>query len=118
RAPGNLTGHHVRSQNPLKGPLYREEIDLIVDALKEERGTPQNRAIVMLFLELGLNPNQAARLRNEDLITFAGEIKGEHHHEYLLCIPRNKKRRPFRETKQRAISEALASLLKSLQVLP
>jgi integrase len=115
RAPGNLTGHHVRSQNPLKGPLYREEIDLIVTALREERGTAEDRAIVMLLLELGLNPNQAARLRNDDLITFAGEINGELHHEYQLRIPRNKKRRPFRETKQRAISEALASLLRSLQ---
>jgi hypothetical protein len=95
--------------------LYREEIDLIVRALKKGEGTAQDRAIVMLFLELGLNANQAARLRNEDLISFDGDINGGAHSEYQLCIPRNKKRRPFRETKQRVISGDLATLLKSLQ---
>jgi integrase len=113
-APGNLTGQHVRSQDPVKGPLYKEEIDLIVDALDKAAGAPQDRAIVMLFLELGLNPNQAARLRNEDLISFDGDINGAAHSEYQLRVPRNKKRRPFKETKQRAISQRLAELLKSL----
>lgn len=118
RAPGNLTGHHVLSQNPTKGPLYREEIDLIVAALKEAKGTPQDRAIVMLLLELGINPNQAARLRNDDLITFTGNMNGDQHQEYQLRVPRNKKRRPFRETKQRSISNVLGILLRSLQTSP
>lgn len=115
RAPGNLSGQHVLSQNPIKGPLYREEIDQIVAALEKAEGTPQDRAIVGLFLELGLNPNQGVRLRNEDLISFDGNVDGEPHSEYQLRIPRNKKRRPFRETKQRPISERLAALLQSLQ---
>ncbi len=114
-APGNITGQHVRSQDPVKGPLYREEIDLIVAALEKAAGAPQDRAVVMLFLELGLNPNQAARLRNEDLISFDGDINGAIHSEYQLRVPRNKKRRPFRETKQRAISQRLAELLRFLQ---
>jgi hypothetical protein len=95
--------------------LYKEEIDLIVAALEKTGGAPQDQAIMMLFLELGLNPNQAARLRNEDLISFNGDIDGLAHCEYQLRIPRNKKRRPFRETKQRAISQRLAAILKSLQ---
>src|ERR1043165_6979853 len=114
-APGNLTGQHVRSQDPVKGPLYKEEIDLIVAALETNASAAEDQAIVMLFLELGLNPNQAARLRNEDLISFNGDIDGVAHCEYQLRIPRNKKRRPFRETKQRAISQRLAAILKSLQ---
>jgi hypothetical protein len=95
--------------------LYREEIDQIVATLENGAGSAEDRAIVRLFLELGLNPNQGARLRNEDLISFDGDIDGEPHSEYQLCIPRNKKRRPFRETKQRPVSEGLAALLKSLQ---
>jgi hypothetical protein len=95
--------------------LYREEIDLIVAELEKAVGAPQDRAIVMLFLELGLNPNQAARLRNEDLISFDGYIEGAARSEYQLRVPRNKKRRPFRETKQRAISQRLAELLKLLR---
>jgi hypothetical protein len=70
---------------------------------------------VILLLELGLNPNQAARLRNEDLVSFDGDIDGAAHSEYQLRVPRNKKRRPFRETKQRAISQRLAELLRFLQ---
>lgn len=114
-APGNLQGQHVLSQNPTKGPLYKEEINLVVAALSNNEGIAQDRAIVMLLLELGLNPNQAVRLRNEDLLSFKGNINGTSHIEYQLCIPRNKKRKPFRETKQRPISDGLGTLLNSLK---
>jgi integrase len=115
RAPGCLTGHHVRSQSPRKGPFYREEVDLIVAAIENDVGTAEDQAIVTLFLELGMNPSQAARLRNEDLILFEGTINGITHTEYQLRVPRTKKRRPYRETKQRAISPRLANLLLSVQ---
>jgi integrase len=115
-APGNLHGQHVLSQDPTKGPLYREEVELVVAALSDKKGTPQDRAVVMLLLELGLNPNQAARLRNQDLVSFNGDINGSWHTEYQLHVPRNKKRKPFRETKNRAISHDLGALLKELQL--
>src|SRR3712207_6435438 len=115
-APGNLRGRHVLSQDQTKGPLYKEEVDLIVAALSKKKGTTQDRAVVTLLLELGLNPNQAARLRNQDLVSFDGDINGAPHVEYQLRVPRNKKRKPFRETKSRAISHDLGTLLKELQV--
>jgi hypothetical protein len=43
RAPGNITGQNVLSQNPVKGPLYKEEIDLIVAALDQDVGALQDR---------------------------------------------------------------------------
>jgi hypothetical protein len=84
---------------------------LIGRAVREGLGTSQDRAIVMLHLELGHNPNASARLLNRDLIryeTASGVV-------WQLDVPRVKKRTPRRETKRRPISDVLGGLLKSMQ---
>ena len=110
-AVGNAKGHSVRFRDVVRGPFSSDELMLIGRAIREGLGTSQDRAIVMLHLELGHNPNASARLRNRDLIryeTTSGVV-------WQLDVPRVKKRIPRRETKRRPISNALGGLLKSMQ---
>jgi len=110
-APGNPSGHHVRSRNPIKGPLSPDERLLVVRAITAGQGRDHDRAIVMLHLELGLNPNASARLKNKDFKRYCdGESVA-----FQLAVPRMKKRTAYRETKQRPISHELGQLLERLQ---
>jgi hypothetical protein len=109
-AIGNAKGHNVRFRDVIRGPFSPDELLLIGRAVRENLGTSEDRAIVMLHLELGHNPNASARLRNSDLIryeTTSGAV-------WQLDVPRVKKRISRRETRRRPISNALGSLLKSL----
>ena len=111
-AVGNAKGHSVRFRDVVRGPFSSDELLLIGRAVRESQGTSQDRAIVMLHLELGHNPNASARLRNSDLIryeTTSGAL-------WQLDVPRVKKRISRRETKRRPISDALGRLLKNLEV--
>jgi integrase len=110
-APGNVKGHHVRSRHPTQGPLSQDERWLITRALRAERGDACDRAVVMLHLELGCNPNAAVRIRSKEL----HRIETPQRVLYQLDVPRVKKRTAHRETKRRAISERLGSLLDSLR---
>jgi hypothetical protein len=110
-AVGNAKGHSVRFRDVVRGPFSSDELLLIGRAVRESQGTSQDRAIVMLHLELGHNPNASARLRNSDLICYetkSGVV-------WQLDVPRVKKRTPRRETKRRPISDALGRLLKNLE---
>jgi integrase len=110
-APGNPSGHNVRSRDPIKGPLSPDERLLVARAIATGQGTVRDRAIVMLHLELGINPNASARLKNKDFKRYCdGEAIA-----YQLAVPRMKKRTAYRETKQRPISHELGQLLDSLQ---
>ncbi len=111
RAIGNPKGHHVRSRDPKKGPFSPDEKLLIIRAIKAGAGAAEDRAFVMLHLELGLNPNAAARLKNKDLKRYETETAVL----YQLDIPRMKKRTTIRETKRRPISKELGELLERLK---
>jgi integrase len=111
-APGNVKGHHVRSRHATQGPFSGEEKWLITHALQTGQGTDRDRAVVMLFLELGCNPHAAIRLRSADLHridTAQGAL-------YQLDMPRVKKRTAHRETKRRAVSQHLGHLLDDLRL--
>ena len=110
-AAGNAKGHHVRFRDTVKGPFSPDELLLISNAISAGRGTDEDRAIVMLHLELGHNPNASARLRNKDLIRYETEAGISYH----LGIPRVKKRTALRETKRRPISRKLGHLLENLR---
>lgn len=110
-AVGNAKGHSVRFRDPLRGPFTSDELLLIGGAVREGLGTSQDRAIVMLHMELGHNPVASVRLRNSDLIRYETDSSVV----WQLDVPRVKKRIPRRETKRRPISHALGSLLDSLQ---
>ncbi len=110
-AVGNAKGHSVRFRDVVRGPFSPDELMLISRAVQEGLGTAQDRAIVMLHLELGHNPNATVRLRNNDLIRY--ETKSGV--AWQLDVPRVKKRIPRRETKRRPISGALGSLIKNMQ---
>ena len=56
KAPNGPKGHNVRFRHPSKGPFSTDELFQIRSALQNGKGTDQDRAIVMLHLELGLNP--------------------------------------------------------------
>ena len=110
-AVGNAKGHSVRFRDVVRGPFSSDELMLIGRAVRKGLGTSQDRAIVMLHLELGHNPSASARLHNRDLIRYetkSGVV-------WQLDVPRVKKRIPRRETKRRPISNALGGLLKSMQ---
>lgn len=110
-AVGNAKGHSVRFRDAIRGPFSSDELLMIGKAVREGLGTSQDRAIVMLHLELGHNPDASVRLRNSDLIRYETSSAVV----WQLDVPRVKKRIPRRETKRRPISSALGSLLDSLQ---
>jgi hypothetical protein len=110
-AVGNSKGHSVRFRDSVKGPFSPDELLLISRTVGEGRGTDRDRAMVMLHLELGHNPNASARLHNKDFVRY--EMKSAV--AYQLEVPRVKKRTSRRETKSRPISAALGRLLERLQ---
>jgi hypothetical protein len=110
-AIGNAKGHHVRFRDTTKGPFSPDELSLISGAVTEGRGSDQDRAVVMLHLELGHNPNATVRLRNKDFVRYQTKSAIV----YQLDVPRVKKRTVRRETKRRPISAVLGRLLDSLQ---
>lgn len=109
-APGNVKGQQVQSRHPTRGPLSTEEKWLVSHALREERGEAQQRAVVMLLLELGCNPNALARLRRSDL----HRIDAPNGPLFQIDVPRLKKRTAHRETKRRSISVRLGILLEQI----
>jgi hypothetical protein len=110
-AVGNSKGHNVRFRHSVKGPFSPDELLLIGRAVNEGRGTDRDRAIVMLHLELGHNPNASARLRNKDFIRYETDSAVA----YQLDVPRVKKRTSGRETKRRPISGALGRVLERMR---
>jgi integrase len=109
--PNAAKGHHVRFRHVIHGPFSPEELTLIRRELDWERGGAEDRAIIMLHLELGANPSAFCRLVNGDL----KRIEADGRRWYQLAVPRLKKRRGERETKRRPISQRLGKLLTSLQ---
>ena len=120
RVQGNVKGAAVRFAHVTRGPLNFAERQLITATLRSGLGSPQERAVVMVHLELGPNPLAVARLRNEDLQKFELKIveKGASisRTRYQLAMPRVKKRTEFRQTKVRPISPELGHLLEQLRV--
>lgn len=110
-AVGNSKGHHVRFRDSVKGPFSRDELLLISRAVTQGQGADQDRAVVMLHLELGHNPNASARLRNRDFVRYDTKSAVA----YQVEVPRIKKRTARRETKSRPISATLGRLLEGLQ---
>jgi len=119
RAQGNLKGAAVRFRDPLRGPLHSDDRDSLITALRSNRGTPKDRVLVMLHLELGVNPNATARMKNSDLRKFTVNTiydgRSRTLTRYQLAVPRVKKRTEHRETKVRPISQELGSVLDSLR---
>jgi integrase len=119
RAQGNIKGAAVRFHDPLKGPLDQDEQRIVARAIAAGAGTPSDRAVVMLHFELGLNPQSTARMRNNDLRVFSANLiddgRSETITKYQIQAPRVKKRREFRETKTRPISDKLGELLLELR---
>ncbi len=120
RARGNVKGAAVRFMDPVKGPLDESEQRAVIGAIRAALGTPEDRAVVMIHLELGINPNSCARLKNHDLTKF--EVKTVESGRsttmvrYQLAVPRVKKRKEFREVKLRPVSNELGSLLEGLRI--
>jgi len=110
-AVGNAKGHSVRFRDSVKGPFSPDELLLISRAVSQGCGADRDRAIVMLHLELGHNPNASARLRNKDLVRYETKSAAA----YQVEVPRVKKRTSLRETKSRPISATLGHLLERLQ---
>ena len=110
-AVGNSKGHNVRFRDTVKGPFSPDELLLISRAVSQGQGADQDRAVVMLHLELGHNPNASVRLRNKDFVRY--ETKSAV--AYQVEVPRVKKRTSRRETKSRPISAVLGRLLEGLQ---
>ncbi|GHO77213.1 hypothetical protein KSD_49840 [Ktedonobacter sp. SOSP1-85] len=108
---GDPTGHHVRFRHPVKGPFSPDELVLIRNALQAQKGTEQDRAIVMLHLELGLNPYAGVQMTNAHL----KRHETEQVTAYQVDVPRVKKRTVHREVKRRPISNTLGQLLEQLQ---
>jgi len=119
RARGNIKGAAVRFMDPIKGPLDESEQRAVIEALQAALGTPEDRAVVMIHLELGINPNSCVRLKNRDLAKF--EVKTVESGRsmtkirYQIAVPRVKKRKEFREVKLRPVSNELGSLLEGLR---
>lgn len=118
RAQGNAKGAAVRFAHSTKGPLDPAEQRLVLDAVRSGAGVPEDRAIIMLHLELGLNPQSVARLKNGDFYKYELRVIEEGRSvaraRYQLAVPRVKKRTAHRQTKTRPISNELGGLLEQL----
>jgi hypothetical protein len=110
-AGGNAKGHRVRFRDVLRGPFSPDELLLIRRAIVAGKGTDEDRAIVMLHLELGHNVLATVRLKNGNLI----RIETSNAPLYQLDVPRIKKRTAGLQTKRRPISVTLGVLLESLK---
>jgi len=110
-AVGNAKGHRVRFRDVLRGPFSPDELLLIRRAIVAGKGTDEDRAIVMLHLELGHNVLATVRLKNGNLI----RIETSNAPLYQLDVPRIKKRTAGLQTKRRPISVTLGVLLESLK---
>jgi len=119
RAQGNVKGAAVRFRDPLKGPLDSDEQRIVIRAIAAGAGTPFDRALLMLHLELGLNPQSTARMKNHDLRVFETKIvdggRSRTIAKYQIQMPRVKKRKEFRETRTRPVSDQLGQLLIELR---
>lgn len=111
RIQGNVKGHHVRFRHPTKGPFSEAEVRLLLATVRAGKGSDQDRALVMLLLELGPNPHALVRLSNRDFVC----LETQHGTFYQLDVPRLKKRSALRETKRRPISLHLGELLAHLR---
>ena len=120
RATGNIKGAAVRFRDPVKGPFDGAERKLLLDAIREERGDPKDRVIVMLHMELGTNPQASARLKNEDLTEYQVHLVDEGRSvtktRFHLAMPRVKKRTADRQTRVRPISRELGDILMKLRL--
>lgn len=104
-------GHHVRFRHPTKGPFSAAEKRAIIQALQAEQGEVTDRILVMLHLELGLNPKASGWLLNRDF----KQMSSPSGTVYQLDVPRIKKRNAVRETRRRPISPRLGCLLNQLK---
>lgn len=119
RAKGSVRGAVVRFRHPAKGPLDKAELRIVIEAIRSGVGTPEDRALVMIHLELGPNQQSVARLRTGDIKKFEVETvdqgRPRTHTRYHVSLPRVKKRKEYRETVVRPISNELGSLLETLK---
>jgi integrase len=119
KAQGNVKGAAVRFRDPVRGPLHSDDKDSLIRAVRSDCGAPEDRALIMLHLELGVNPNSTARMKNSDLTKFTVNtvLNGQSRSltRYQLAVPRVKKRTEHRQTKLRPISQELGNLLESLR---
>jgi integrase len=119
RARGNVKGAAVRFHHPTKGPLDAAEQRIVIESVRTGGGAPEDRAVVMIHLELGPNSQSIVRLRVSDFQKF--EIKTVENGEsrtqtrYQVALPRVKKRKEHRETVVRPISNELGRLLETLK---
>jgi integrase len=104
--------HHVRFRHATKGPFSEAEMQRLLAAVHARKSSDQDRALVMLHLELGANPHALVRLANRDFI----RVETQHGTFYQLDVPRVKKHSALRETKRRPISSRLGELLAHLQM--
>lgn len=119
RAQENVKGSAVRFGDVLKGPLDSTEQKLLIHAVRAEKGSARDRAVVMVHLELGLNPHATVRMKNDDLLKFTVKTVDRGLSvmmiRYQLAVPRVKKRTEHRETKVRPISSELGQVLEQLR---
>ena len=97
KAPGTAKGHHVRFRHPTKGPFSPEELFAIRKAIQAEQGTDRDRAIVMIHLELGLNPYATIRITNADFKRYETML---HHDLSTRCSTHQKTNSPSRNEAQ------------------
>jgi hypothetical protein len=106
--PPILTGHNARSRHPTKAAFIPSEIELIKQAVRENRGEETDLALIRLCLETGSNPTPLARLVNKDLI-YSND-------QYSLNMPASKSRSAFRSDSGKIpISSELGKLLDKLR---
>jgi len=111
RAIGNPKGHHVRFHDPIFGPLSPDEKLMVLDACKKRKGTDQDRALVLIHMELGINPNSTVRIKNGYFKVYSANGITT----YQINVPRVKKRTTKREVKRRNISTNLGALIETLR---
>jgi integrase len=119
RTKGNIKGAAVRFRHPTKGPLDDAEQRIVIEAIQHSIGTSEDRAVVMIHLELGPNQQSVVRLKARDLEKFEVKIvengRSRTHTRYQLALPRVKKRKEHRETVVRPISNELGRILETLK---
>ena len=107
---GRERGKAVRGYDPYRGPLTEAEYQAILAALEKDNQNPESRALVMLFMQLGVRPASIINLVNKDLIK--GNARGQT--SYVLNIPLPKQSGDSLQHRPTPIGFSLGALLEEI----
>lgn len=108
---GNSKGQAVMSLDENEGPYSDQELNLIVNLLKNDRSISVKKLLAYLFLTLGVNPRNLVLLKWGHF----SFVESNGYSVYLLKVPRIKKRSTEIDFKLRELEQRVGTIFKALK---